>query len=502
MTRKISAAMISQHPDHAGKPYWHTEEFISTNHETFECFLSFSELGVSEYKWDWEGKLVDESVMERLLSTHYEFFKTHQLGYDKFLTFRLPNPKVETEFRIGRAFMGILSADMIARQYGFYSPPLFEVILPMTTSAGEMIAVQEAFREIASLKHQLYRMGDRNLRHIELIPLFEDVETIMNSDKILDTYLKMHKKKFKFRPSYIRPYLARSDPALNAGIVPTVLAIKLALSKYKNYSEREDIELYPVIGSASLPFRGGLTPLNINEFVNEYRGIRTALIQSGFRYDYEKKDVIKAVVNLEKLLPQKSALDVSGAEEKEIRLMVEIFENQYTPVIEEIAELINTIASMLPRRRERVQHIGLFGYSRGVGKVKLPRAIGFTAALYSLGIPPEFIGTGRGIKKAKTLGLLPTLEKFYINIKADLMRAGRYLNKKNLSILAKENKVWSDIEEDIKEVEIYLGEEVAPLTKEEKKHLLITSEIVKKIDTGESLAKLIQDAAILRKSLG
>jgi len=54
MTRKISAAMISQHPDHAGKPYWHTEEFISTNHETFECFLSFSELGVSEYKWDWE----------------------------------------------------------------------------------------------------------------------------------------------------------------------------------------------------------------------------------------------------------------------------------------------------------------------------------------------------------------------------------------------------------------------------------------------------------------
>ena len=51
------------------------------------------------------------------------------------------------------------------------------------------------------------------------------------------------------------------------------------------------------------------------------------------------------------------------------------------------------------------------------------------------------------------------------------MRAGRYLNKKNLSILAKENKVWSDIEEDIKEIEIYLGEEVAPLTKEEKKHL-------------------------------
>lgn len=502
MTRKISATMISQHPDHAGKPYWHTEEFISTHHETFECFLSFSDLGVSEYKWDWEGKLVDESVMERLLSQHYEFFKTHPLGYDKFLTFRLPNPKVETEFRIGRAFMGILSADMIARQYGFYSPPLFEVILPMTTSAREMIAVQEAFREIASLKHHLYRMGDRNLRHIELIPLFEDVETIMNSDKILDTYLNLHKKKFKFRPSYIRPYLARSDPALNAGIVPTVLAIKVALSKYKQYSDVRDIDLYPVIGSASLPFRGGLTPLNINSFINEYKGIRTALIQSGFRYDYEKKDVIKAVSKLEKLLPVGTADLISEKEEREIRELVVIFEELYRPVIEEIADQVNAIAVMLPRRRERVQHIGLFGYSRGVGKVKLPRAIGFTAALYSLGIPPEFIGTGRGIKKAKNIGLLPTLEKYYINFKTDLQRAGRFLNKENLRFLAKQNKIWAEIENDVKEIELYIGEELSPHTKEEKQHARITSEIVKKIDTGVSLAKLIQDAAVLRKSLG
>ena len=157
---------------------------------------------------------------------------------------------------------------------------------------------------------------------------------------------------------------------------------------------------------------------------------------------------------------------------------------------------------MLPRRRERVQHIGLFGYSRGVGKVKLPRAIGFTAALYSLGIPPEFIGTGRGIKKAKNIGLLPTLEKYYINFKTDLQREGRFLNKENLRFLAKQNKIWAEIENDVKEIELYIGEELSPHTKEEKQHARITSEIVKKIDTGVSLAKLIQDAAVLRKSLG
>lgn len=502
MTRKIPSTMVSQHPDHAGKPYWHTEEFISTQHETFECFLSYSEIGVSEYKWDWEGKLVDESVMERLLSSHYEYFKTHPLGYDKFLTFRLPNPKVETEFRIGRAFMGILSADMTARQYGFYSPPLFEVILPMTTSAREMIAVQEAFREIASLKHHLYRMSERNLRHIELIPLFEDVETIMDSDRILQKYLQMHKRIFKFRPSYMRPYVARSDPALNAGIVPTVLAIKVALSKYDMLSEKEDINLYPIIGSASLPFRGGLTPFLIEDFVNEYRGIRTALIQSAFRYDYEKKKVIEAVKKLDSLLSGNKALRINEKEENDIRKIVKTFEQIYKPTIEEIAEQINTVSVMLPRRRERVQHIGLFGYSRGLGKVKLPRAIGFTAALYTLGVPPELIGTGRGIKEVKKLGLLSSLEKYYLNIRKDLKRAGGFLNKTNLRILSAQNDVWKVIEQDVNEIEKYLGEQIGPASKEEKKHSKITSEIVKKLDTGAHLTKLIQEAAILRKSLG
>ena len=90
--------MISQHPDHGSKPYWQKSAFIKTGDEIKECFLSFSELGSSEYKWDWEGKYVDESVIEKLLSEYHDYFKENPLGKEKFLTFRLPNPKVETEF--------------------------------------------------------------------------------------------------------------------------------------------------------------------------------------------------------------------------------------------------------------------------------------------------------------------------------------------------------------------------------------------------------------------
>lgn len=494
--------MSTQHPDHAGVPYWHATEFISTNLEAHETYLSFSELGIYEYKWDWEGKLVDESVLERLFGEYFKFFKKNPLGQQTFLTFRLPNPKVETEFRIGRAFMNLASAASVAKHFGLPTPPLFEVILPMTTSAEAILEIQTAYQDIHSLKHPLYRL-ENILTNLRVIPLFEDVETIINSDKIIEKYVDLYEKEFGKKPAELRPYVARSDPALNFGMIPTVFAIKIALSRYRKLSEKLKIPFYPIIGAAVLPFRGGIDPLRVKKFADEYRGIRTTTIQSAFRYDFPKKDVIKAIKYLEKTLPKQKTEIIPEKHEKIMEELIPVFEKNYRETIEKIAPLINSVASFLPKRRERVQHVGLFGYSRGVGKVKLPRAIAFTGALYSIGIPPEFIGTGRGLLQAKKTGNLDIIKKYYKYMTEDLDQAGRFLNIENLNKLALKFPVYKKIIEDVKAVEDVLGIKMGPVTKEEKEHKKLTDKVLQGLDSKDrSLTELIVKAAILRKSLG
>jgi phosphoenolpyruvate carboxylase len=454
------------------------------------------------HKWDWEGKLVDESVIERMFSTQYEFFQKHPLGTDKFLTFRLPNPRVETEFRLGRAFMSLLSAAGLAKQINLPTPPLFEVILPMTETAEEIIEIQKAFAELASLKHPLYRFDKDGLTYLALIPLFEDIYTIADSAEILRTYLKLHQKAFGFTPTYLRPYIARSDPAMNAGLVPAVLAAKIALSSYRQLEKDTGVAMYPIIGVAALPFRGGLRPDTIEQFVKEYSGIRTTLIQSAFRYDFPKEQVIRGIQQLEDLLPKSKTVTISAADEKGLRSLLPIFADFYKELIPDIAADVNAVAHQLPKRRERVQHVGLFGYSRGEGGVKLPRAIGFTAALYSLGVPPEIFGTGRGLMAAKKLGKLPLIEKYYLNLRDDLTRTSRYVDTAYIQKRAKTSKTWQKLAEDVQGMEEYLGFKLGPVTETEQAHF----KLVKKIQAGyrgkKPMTSTILKAAILRQSLG
>jgi len=489
--------MSSQHPDNAGAPYWHSNPYIKTEDELKECFLMYKDLGVEEVMWDWEGKFVDEAVIERLYGSHLAFFRKRPLGKDIFLTFRVPNPRVESGYRLGRAFMVILSAAHFVEGLAFKNRPLFEVILPMTESASEIIKLQKGYERFS--KAAAFSFGGKSFSTVplEVIPLFETVGTIMKSGEILRKYVASHKKQFGSYPVYLRPFCARSDPALNSGIVATTLAIKCALSDYESFAKTSGIKMYPIIAPGALPFRGGFSPETFKEFSEEFSGVRTIMIQSAFRYDYKLSKVKRAIRILHKILPRLRTREVSETMRKKVKKIIPWFETPYTKTVEKLAPIIGKISTHIPKRRERLQHIGLFGYSRGVGKVKLPRAIGFCASCYSLGIPPELFGVGEGLERAIKEGQIKTVETLYKTFRLALKRSGRYLRKESLKELG-----LGELERGIVMIEKYLGETLGPVTEDELRHAELVGRIIFLLKVGESPTKEIEEAAKLRQSLG
>ena len=494
--------MATQHPDNAGTPFWHDNPFIGEQNEVDELFYNLSVLGNDEYMWDWEGKFADEAMIEKLISKYFDFFNQKQIGKDVFITLRIPNIWEEKTFKLSRAYMSILSAAEFTNSLGMQAPPVFELILPMTRRADQLLYIQNTFKKTAEFKQSVFGDSELGDGFVHMIPIFESIDDLIGSSALMEEYLVKFEIDFGFLPEHLRTFIARSDPSLNAGFVPAALACRIALRNFGKLAETRGIPVSPIIGCGSLPFRGGFTPGNIDEIVDLYAGAKTLTIQSAFRYDYPLEEVQEAIKKLQTVLPNQSAPDFSDEEAAEITRLTEIFRAPYCQSIEQLAPAINDYASHIPKRRSRVQHIGLFGYNRGVGQAKLPRAISFTGALYSMGLPPEFIGTGRALKQIKADGNLDLLESHFPVLRSWLTKAGRMINLENLKKLSKDMPVLNEVLQDIDLVGETLGLDLQPKSVSEMLHRNLTSNILLKKEAGMNFEHEIVEAGKIRKSIG
>ena len=498
---KIPKTMATQHPDNALAPYWEQDGdgFVSAKEEITECVDAFKTLGVQEFMWDWEGKFTDEAVIDRLFHHHYEYFKNNPLGSEKKLTFRIPNIWHEKGDSLIRSLMVVLTSEDFARDINFHSPPLFEVILPMTENAKQLIFIQKSFRELAKLKSKMFSKFKKNTEHIEIIPLFESIETQVGAKKILIEYLRLHKKAFGYNPKYMRIFIARSDPAMVSGIVPTVLANKIILSDLRELEAETGIRFFPILGAGSLPFRGALNPTKIKEFDYEYPGLNTITVQSAFRYDFPIKDVKKAINFYNNRYHGISDL-ISKEDRKKIIRLIPVFEREYQSRLNKIVPDLKFAFDAFPKRRERHLHIGLLSYGRKMKKMTLPRAITFTGSFYSIGIPPEFLGVGAFGKLDNDDLIL--INKYYKNCISNLKDAGKYLNWQNFSKLGEGNNGWLKVKVDIIKAQDILKLEFGPQNKDELEHMKLTKTLLNSKKNQKKVHRLIIQSGILRKSLG
>src|SRR3989338_5001744 len=300
MHRKIPATMATQHPDNANAPYWKKgSAFINSADELRECYLNFDDLGCQEYMWDWEGKYVDEGIVDKLLKEYYDFFRKTPLGKARFLTLRIPRMDDKSNYpRVARAFMTMMTAEDLAAELGLRGMPVFEIILPFTQEAKTLIKLQKKFALASGFKKKVFPSSKATGGKIETIPLIEEVNHLLESRRLLEQFVRLHREEFGKKPEHVRPFIARSDPALNAGMVPATVSAKAAMSEYCEFARESGVPVHPIIGTGSVPFRGNLRPNNLGRFMKEHAGVRTVTVQSAFRYDYPRGMVKKAVKKL------------------------------------------------------------------------------------------------------------------------------------------------------------------------------------------------------------
>lgn len=420
--------MSTQHPDNINTPFFSDSEILAGEAEIKEAYYVFSQLNCREQMWDSEGKEVDDEVIEKLLSNYTEFFKKHIIGRDVFLTYRAPNPSVQKEQ--GKVLLETLHsiprAYDVAQVLGQNVAPIFEVILPMTTTQNEIEMVKNYYErviigqknaKVSPTKTVKEWVGDFQPEKINVIPLFETYDAFCNAPGIMHEYVKDKKL------DYQRVFLARSDPALNYGSVSAVLMAKIALLELEKVEEKTSVEILPIIGVGSAPFRGNFRPDNVSNCMDEYPSVQTFTAQSSFKYDHPFRDVANAI-DILNMSRRRSALPIDT---KKATKFVHKIKDAYEKQIMSIADIINEVSHALPARRNRKLHVGLFGYSRSMKGVKLPRAIKFCGAFYSLGVPAELLGLDALTEKE-----FDELRDMYVRFDDDLKDICQYINMSNI----------------------------------------------------------------------
>jgi phosphoenolpyruvate carboxylase len=474
----IPCAMATQHPDSASRYVPVQEEEV----EALQCLASQNGgLGCDEYMVDYEGKLTPYHQVANIAVRLLDELKLVP-GRDVFITPRIPSAEKETIFRQYASILAAVEANYRTQDIG---PSVLEVIHPMTTTGAELVEVRQ--RIIAMEKIAKGTSPEASRRAIEVIPLLEEVPQQLSTRKMLTEYFKGCEEKLGMRIPYMRVFVGKSDSALMYGHVASVLACKLAIADAYAFGVENELPVAPMFGAGALPFRGHVTVENVQNVLGEYSGTRTITVQSGIRYDHEPEKAKQLVRILRQELPKGKPLNYTEEQQQDMLLMCGMFAKHYISTLLCIAPAVKQISDILPKQRDRLTRGGKTGYARWgpqpqglaelckplaggrelaeqltkleVKDLELPRAITYTGSLYIACLPPEFIGTGRGLlelsqKNKEVFGTL--LQEHYPSLVADLKFAGQFLDLERARRLLPESVV-RDVAEDVKLISEFLG---------------------------------------------
>ncbi|MHB0977335.1 MAG: phosphoenolpyruvate carboxylase [Candidatus Aquicultorales bacterium] len=482
----IPSTMATQHPDAASRYISIQEE----PEEAIECLLPAPEgLGLEEIMVDFEGKLTPYQQTSQIV----EGLAARGLaaGKDVLVTPRIPSGEEEGVFRQLMALMSVVESNYRAyKRSGLYA--VREVVLPMTRSAAELLAVRERVNDVIALAHKEFGLSpDPNI--ILLIPLFETIPQILRVHDELEAYID-GSRKLGVAPQRVRYMVGLSDLALSYGMVPAALSVKIAIHDGYGLGAERGIEVAPILGGGTLPFRGRLTLDNLENVFFDYAGARTITVQSAMRYDRGAEETRAFSAALKERLGKLAPIDV--ADRGFYADAIGIFAKHYLETFYRLKDVVSVISDIIPRQRDRLARKGESGYARDLPhpgliadmvsfdelaaelralgreetKAELPRAISYVAALYSIGLPPEIIGTGRGLRElSERFGeeAIGRLLSAHPGLNDNLAFALRFAQLETAAEFLTEEALFQ-IEDDLRYISEYLSLKPGPATKEDR----------------------------------
>ncbi len=516
---KIPTSMATQHPDSASRYVPIQEE----PHEAIEALTPQPQgLGIDELMVDYEGKMTPYHQTADI--AHKLMEKDLIPGNDVWITPRISSATEETVFRQLMALMSIIEADYDIAKSGAEGG-IREVILPMVKGAKPILNLRRRIADVIELAHKEFGL-EKNPNALQVIPLVESVPRMLTFHLFYEEYYDLCKQS-GFINNRLRFMIGRSDTALSYGLVAAMLSIKLMIFRAYKLGEKLNMVVAPILGGGALPFRGHITLDNLDNVLREYGGARTITIQSGLRYDHDPSDTKELVNQLKQRLPSIPALSFQKEEEEFLLNCMTISSKNYLRTFNRILDLINNLSNIIPQQRDRLTHKGPYGYSRlpivpqelasfttvdslksEIESIKLgsptrlPRVITYTGSLYSIGLPPEFLGIGDGLADISRIfgkeAVIRLLE-FYPALKTDLTQACKFLY---LDVAKK--FLPEDLVEDLKK-QISLAEEFLSLNlldsgdKAYQTLLEIVEPLVRQMVQGKTL--IAEDTALLKSCM-